>query len=70
MTNPIEPNKARQGRRGWQVLVVLVCALVLAMVVWWGVGLYGGAIAPENPVGGAPTEQPAEAVNGDPEVVY
>ena len=62
MTKTIDPNKARQGRSGWQVLVVLVCALLLVRVVWWGVGLYGEAIEPENPVGGAPSEQPAEVI--------
>ena len=66
MTKSVDPNKARQGRSGWQVLVVLVCALVLAMIVWWAVGIFGGAIAPEDPVGGAPLEQPAGDV--EPEV--
>ncbi|MEO3389260.1 hypothetical protein [Mesorhizobium sp. CAU 1741] len=60
MTKTIDKNKARQGRSGWQVLVVLVCALILAMVVWWGVGIFGSTIEPEDPVGGEPTEQPAE----------
>jgi hypothetical protein len=59
MTKEIDPNKARQGRRGTQVLMVLIFGLILVMIVWWGVGLYGGAIDPEDPVGGAPTEQPA-----------
>lgn len=60
MTRIIDKNKARQGRSGWQVLVVLVCALALAALVWWGVGLYGEAIAPDDPVGGAPAEQPEQ----------
>jgi cytoskeletal protein RodZ len=59
MTKIIDENKAKQGRSGWQVLVVLISALILAMIVWWGVGLYGESIEPENPVGGAPAEQPA-----------
>lgn len=60
MPKTIETDKARQGRIGWQVLVVLVCALILAMVVWFGVGLFGSAIAPENPIGEAPVEYPDE----------
>lgn len=62
MNTTIDPNKARQGRSGWRVLVVLVCALLLALVVWGGVGMFGNAIAPDDPVGGAPAEQPAEAL--------
>lgn len=67
MTKIIDKNKARQGRSGWQVLVVLVCALILALIVWWGVGMFGSAIDPENPVGGAPAEQPAEEAPAAPQ---
>ena len=59
MTKTVEKNKARQGRSGSQVLVVLVCALALAMLVWWGVGIFGSSIDPEDPVGGVPAQQPA-----------
>lgn len=45
----ISTDKARQGRKGWQVLMVLVCALVLAMVVWAGVAFYGEAIDAPQP---------------------
>ena len=45
----IEPTKARQGRRGWQVLVVLDVALILAMIAWGIAEIYGTSIAPENP---------------------
>lgn len=31
----IEPEKARQGRRGWQVLAILVCGLILSMIAWY-----------------------------------
>lgn len=31
----IPAEKARQGRRGWQMLVVLVAALILAMAAWY-----------------------------------
>lgn len=40
----IETNKARQGRRGWQVLMVLVVALLLAMIAWYAAETYGEAI--------------------------
>ncbi|WP_295808332.1 hypothetical protein [uncultured Nitratireductor sp.] len=35
------PEEARQGRRGFPVLMVLVCGLLLAALVWWGVEVYG-----------------------------
>jgi len=43
----LSPDQARQGRWGWQVLMVLVIGLILAMGVWWGVEIYGETIAPE-----------------------
>ena len=55
----VPENKARQGRRGLPVLIVLVVGLLLAMLVWWGVEMYGEAIAPEQPVGETPP--PADA---------
>jgi len=58
MLNPVPTDKARQGRRGVQVLLVLVIALLLAMGAWWVAEYYGAAIEP-------PTDQqigdPAEA---------
>lgn len=39
----IETDKARQGRWGWQVLMVLVVALLLAMIAWYAVETYGEA---------------------------
>lgn len=64
MSKIVDKNKARQGRSGWQVLVILLVALALVMIVWWGVGMYGESIEPENPVGGAPAEQtePAQTI--------
>lgn len=44
MTKTIPAEKARQGRRGRQVLLVLVCGLILAAVAWVAVEYYGRAI--------------------------
>lgn len=44
MPDPLPPEKARQGRRGFPVVIVLVCALLLAMAVWWGVEIYGESL--------------------------
>lgn len=41
MPEKTTPEKARQGRRGVPVLLVLVFGLLLAAVVWWGVEVYG-----------------------------
>lgn len=41
MRETLPTDKARQGTRGFPVVVVLVCALLLAMAVWWGVEIYG-----------------------------
>jgi hypothetical protein len=42
----ISTDKARQGRPGSQVLIVLVVALVLAMVAWYAAETYGEATDP------------------------
>lgn len=41
MSKIIDAQKARQGRRGRQVLVVLVVGLILAGIAWGGVAVYG-----------------------------
>lgn len=46
MPEPLPPNKARQGRRGVPVLIVLLVGLVLAMGAWWIAEYYGTAIEP------------------------
>jgi hypothetical protein len=44
MPERIPTNKARQGRWGAQVLLVLVVGLALAGAVWLGLEFYGEAI--------------------------
>jgi len=51
MAKEVPTQKARQGRLGTHVLIVLVAALILAMIAWWGAEMFGIAIAPENPSG-------------------
>lgn len=46
LTKTIPTDKARQGRRGRPVLMVLICALVLAALAWAGVEYYGRMIEP------------------------
>ncbi|WP_185983558.1 hypothetical protein [Aureimonas mangrovi] len=47
----IDPSKARQGRGGSRVLTILIAALVLALIVFVGLGFYGGSQPDEN-IGG------------------
>lgn len=58
----VSPVKARQGLLGFPVLVVLVAALLLAMIVWWGVEMFGGSITPpqEEQVGDPATVEPLD----------
>jgi len=46
VTRTIPASKARQGRWGWRVLIVLIAAMLLAFAVWGGVHFYGEAIDP------------------------
>ncbi|MGB6120078.1 MAG: hypothetical protein WBF87_17825 [Mesorhizobium sp.] len=41
MAKTIQEEKAKQGRSGRRVLVVLVASLLLAAAVWFAVGAYG-----------------------------
>ncbi len=52
----LSETKARQGRLGRPVLAILLVSLLLAMAVWWGVELYGDAIAPDRPADGTQLE--------------
>lgn len=40
----IPEEKAKQGRWGGQVLIVLVVSILLALLAWFAVGSYGEAI--------------------------
>jgi hypothetical protein len=40
----VPENKARQGRLGRPVLIILIAALLLALAAWGGVELYGEMI--------------------------
>lgn len=59
----IETDKARQGRWGWQVLMVLVVGLLLAMIAWYAAETYGEATdtqpATQSDTGG--TAQPSNS---------
>jgi hypothetical protein len=48
MAKEIREEKARQGNWGYPVLIVLVCALLLAAVAWWGAELFGEQIETEG----------------------
>jgi hypothetical protein len=67
MVKRIPANKARQGRWGVQVLLVLVVGLALAGVVWLGLEFYGEAIdtrSANQP--GAVQEAPVEQPDAEP----
>lgn len=51
MSKEFSANKVKQGRQGKPVLVVLVVGMLLALVVWGVIEIYGSAIEPENPSG-------------------
>ena len=46
----VSTNKARQGRSGRRVLLILVAALVLVAAAWGAAEIYGTAIEPSQPV--------------------
>jgi len=45
----IEPEKARQGRWGRHVLTILIVGLILAVITWFGLELYGERIDQPRP---------------------
>jgi hypothetical protein len=46
----VSTTKARQGRSGRRVLMILIAALALAAGAWGVAELYGNVIAPSHPV--------------------
>lgn len=49
MAKEITPQKARQGRRGTRVLLILIVGIILALLAWWGVEVYGEHLAKQSP---------------------
>jgi hypothetical protein len=49
MAKIIPTDKARQGHWGRHVLLILVTALILVMIVWGLVEVYGRLIEPDQP---------------------
>ncbi|WEX10045.1 hypothetical protein [Chelativorans sp. AA-79] len=50
MEQKVPPKKARQGREGFPVLLVLIGGLVLAGIIWALVEVYGIFIDQQQPV--------------------
>lgn len=65
MNEPLRKTKARQGRSGWPVLLVLIGAFILLAVGWYAVETYGNMIEPANPVGD-PAVEGEPAPGGEP----
>jgi hypothetical protein len=57
MPENIPTDKARQGRRGTHVLIVLIVSLMLAAGAWTIAEFYGEATDPPNPGQAEPTDQ-------------
>lgn len=54
----IEPEKARQGRRGWQVLMILIASLIFVMIAWYAIEAYHSVA--EEPAAAASISVPVE----------
>ena len=46
MAKIIPTDKARQGHRGTHLLLILIISLLLVLIVWGGVEIYGRIIEP------------------------
>ena len=64
MEKEVSPKKARQGREGMPVLLVLIGGLLLAGIVWAGVEIYGGFIDEGQPVETVPSSDQPPATGG------
>jgi len=68
MREKLPENKARQGRTGFPVLIVLVAGLILAAIAWWGAEIYGVAIDESQPVETPASEDTPDGAQVDNEV--
>ncbi|CAN7554078.1 hypothetical protein [Rhizobium sp. LjRoot258] len=61
----ISPIKAKQGRMGTRILMVLIVALILAFIVWIPVEIWGrkelADVAPQQPGQHLQSQQPSPA---------
>lgn len=61
----ISPVKAKQGRMGTRILMVLIVALILAFIVWIPVEIWGkkelADVAPQQPEQQLQSQQPSPA---------
>lgn len=64
----LDPNEARQGKKGTPVLIVLIAGLALAVIAFIGMGFFGASQPDENIGGpgdaGISTESAAPAGGG------
>lgn len=61
MPERLDPQRARQGRKGRPVLVILIVALVLVAIAWGAAEIFGEATDPANPAGEVETTEPGAA---------
>ena len=59
----VSPDRARQGSRGWHVLIILVCSLILVALAWLGAEIYGHKDAKD----GTPSAPPAATQTQPPQ---